>query len=115
MANRGYLVGEEFAEKLRDTVARVQGTPQGSPDARVPTIFDEGPQRGAPHYLSKTTAAWAKGTSQTLTLWGGELGSESEIAGATVTAWNKFATVASGKFVMLARCNGGFYLVAAEC
>jgi len=70
--------------------------------------------RESPHYLAKTSAAWTKGTSQTLNLWAGTPGSESQLSD-QVVAWNKFATVASGKWVMLARCNSTFYLVAAEC
>lgn len=114
MANRGYLVGEEFAEKLRDTVARVQGTPQGSPDSKLPAIFDEGPQRGSPHYLSKTTTAWSKGTGQTLTLWGGTPGSEASLGGVTVVAYNYVANLPSGLWVVLSRANGTFYLTSFD-
>ena len=66
------------------------------------------------HYLGKTTAAWTKGTSQTITLWAGTPGSESALSD-QVLAWNKFADVATGKFVMLARANDTYYLIAAEC
>lgn len=69
---------------------------------------------GPPHYLAKTTATWTKGTSQTLNLWAGTPGSESQVSD-QVIAWNKFANVASGKWVMLARANSTFYLIAAEC
>lgn len=69
---------------------------------------------GSQHYLAKTTETWAKGTSQTLNLWAGTPGSESQLSD-QVIAWNKFATVASGKWVMLARANTTFYLIAAEC
>lgn len=69
---------------------------------------------GSVHYLAKTTAAWTKGTSQTLNLWAGTPSSESQLSD-QVIAWNKFANVASGKWVMLARANGTFYLIAAEC
>jgi hypothetical protein len=73
-----------------------------------------GSLRESSHYLAKTTSQWAKGTSQTLTLWGGTPGSEAQLSD-QVVAWNKFAAVASGKWVMLARANATFYLVAAEC
>lgn len=69
---------------------------------------------GPPHYLGKTSAAWTKGTSQTITLWAGTPGSEAALSD-QVLAWNKFADVASGKWVMLARANSSFYLIAAEC
>jgi transcription elongation factor len=73
-----------------------------------------GDARQSAHYLGKTTAAWTKGTSQTITLWAGTPGSESALSD-QVIAWNKFADVAIGKFVMLARANDTYYLIAAEC
>jgi hypothetical protein len=66
------------------------------------------------HYLSKTTATWPKGSSQTLTIYVGDAGSEVASSGDTVEAWNKFATVQSGKWVLLARANGTFYLAEPE-
>lgn len=66
------------------------------------------------HCLGKTTSAWTKGTSQTITLWAGVPGSESALSD-QVLAWNKFADVATNKFVMLARANDTYYLIAAEC
>lgn len=73
-----------------------------------------GDLRQSPHLLGKTSEAWAKGTSQTITLWAGTPGSEAELSD-QVIAWNKFANVASGKFVMVARANDTYYLIAAEC
>lgn len=66
------------------------------------------------HVLGKTTAAWTKNTSQTIALWGGIPGSESALSD-RVLAWNKFADVATNKFVMLAWANDTYYLIAAEC
>ncbi len=65
--------------------------------------------------LCKTTAAWAKGSSATLQIWAGEPGSETN-TGVTLTAYNRFAAIASGKWcsVMLHR-HGYYYLIAAEC
>ena len=75
---------------------------------------EAGDLRQPPHLLGKTSAAWTKGTSQSITLWAGTPGSESALSD-QVIAWNKFADVATGKFVMLARANDTFYLIAAEC
>lgn len=76
--------------------------------------IEAGSGLGPSHYVGKTNAAWTKGTSQTITLWAGTPGSESAISD-QVLAWNKFADVAAGKFVMLARANDTYYLIAAEC
>ena len=65
--------------------------------------------------LCKTTASWAKGSSATLQVWAGQPGSEVN-TGTTLTAYNRYATIASGKWVtvMLHR-HGYYYVVAAEC
>jgi hypothetical protein len=74
---------------------------------------------GDPVRLGKTTAAWNKGTLATIDLY--ENGTPpSETAKSPpdtiVGCVNKFAAVASGKWVMVARAgNGDWYLIAAEC
>lgn len=69
----------------------------------------------ATHYLAKTSSTWTKGTSATVQIYSGTPGSETAVSGLTVTAWNKFANVQSGKWVMLGYANGSWYLIAAEC
>ena len=78
---------------------------------------------GSPHrsgddadaVLCKTTSAWAKGTSATLQIWAGQPGSETD-SGVTLSAYNRYAAIATGKFctVMLHR-HGYYYVIAAEC
>ena len=65
--------------------------------------------------LCKTTAAWAKGSSATLQIWAGAPGSETN-TGVTLSAYNRYAAIATGKFctVMLHR-HGYYYVIAAEC
>lgn len=101
----------------RDTWARisrsVRATEGGGRDAII----------GSPHLgsddsdavLCKTTAAWAKGSSATLQIWAGQPGSETN-TGVTLTAYNRYAAIATGKFctVMLHR-HGYYYVIAAEC
>ncbi len=82
-----------------------------------------GEKIGSPHVgsddadavLCKTTAAWAKGSSATLQIWAGAPGSETN-TGVTLTAFNRYAAIATAKFctVMLHR-HGYYYVVAAEC
>jgi hypothetical protein len=72
------------------------------------------PLAGRVHVLGKTSAAWVKDTAQNITLWAGTLGSEQETSD-VVRAWNKFADVPSGRWVMLARASDHWYVIAAEC
>jgi hypothetical protein len=44
----------------------------------------------------------------------GAAGSESD-SGSTITAYNAFGDVGSGKWVAAAQINGSWYLIAAEC
>lgn len=97
------------AERIAQAVATVEGARRGRVGSELSRAV-----AASPHYLAKTSSAWSKGSSQTLTIWSGTAGSETS-SGETVEAWNKFASVGSGKWVLLARANGTFYLVAAEC
>lgn len=83
-----------------------------------PVTFRQVSDDGEPVRLGKTTAAWNKGTTATINIWeDGTAGSETQTAGATLTGCvNKFANVATGKWVIVARgANGSYYLIAAEC
>ena len=94
--------------------------------ANVVLSFDSGFRRAPPVYnrvgsddadavLCKTTAAWAKGSSATLQIWAGAPGSETN-TGVTLTGYNRYAAIATGKWctVMLHR-HGYYYVIAAEC
>jgi hypothetical protein len=83
------------------------------PGIRFRDVGDDDPVR-----LGKTSAAWNKGTTATINVWeSGTPPSETQTSGVTLAGCvNKFANVATGKWVMLARCqNGSYYLIAAEC
>ena len=76
-------------------------------------VSDDDPVR-----LGKTSTSWPKGSIATISVW--ETGTppgETQTTGVQLTGCvNKFANVASGKWVMLARCsNGSYYLISAEC
>jgi len=75
-----------------------------------------GDDGGEPSRLGKTTAVWNKGSPATIQLWeGGTPGSETQ-SGELAGVINKFATVQSGKWVMVARGPlNAWYLIAAEC
>lgn len=68
--------------------------------------------------LCKTSAAFNKGTVATLNVWeDGTPPNETQTAGVTVAdVVNKFANIASGKWVSVAlHGNGRWYVVSAEC
>jgi len=105
--------GVRFTLDAAREIAEVVRTVRGG-DRKQPGIKPSGQAYASSHYLSKTTSAWTKGTSQTLAIWVGEPGSEAA-SGESITALNKFANVKVGKWVMIARANGSFYVVSAEC
>jgi len=108
--SKGVTFTHDAAKAIAETVRTVQGGSRNQSG-----LTGSSHAYASSHYLSKTTATWTKGSSQTLTIYVGEPGSEAASSGDTVNAWNKFATVQGGKWVMLARANGSFYLIAAEC
>jgi hypothetical protein len=115
-----YFIGPRLRDKLRDVIARSDGLPQGSGgSAEVPAVHQEIPRRaGSPVRLGKTSSAWNKGTTATINVWeDGTPPSETQTAGKNLqNCVNKFANVASGKWVILALAgNGYWYLIAAEC
>ena len=64
--------------------------------------------------LAKTSSDWAKGSSMSLAVYGGTPGSETA-TGETVTAYNNFGKVLSGKWVMIGESpEGQNYLIAPE-
>lgn len=64
--------------------------------------------------IGKTSAGWSKGTAANIAIWSGPPGNE-RATGGVIRAWNKFAAVPTGKWVMLARIGQQWYLMAAEC
>lgn len=97
------------AEEIAETVRIVRGGSRKQRGSR-----QSGHAYASSHYLSKTTATWAKGSSQTLTIYVGEPGSEAASSGDTVEAWNYAATIPSGVWVVLARANSAFYLASFD-
>jgi hypothetical protein len=65
--------------------------------------------------IGKTNATHNKNASGTINLYQGAAGSEALISSLTVSAFNKFANVASGKWVVVEWINGQWYLTSAEC
>jgi hypothetical protein len=102
----------------RRIIAATKAVEAGNRNMPPIKFRDPGGDDGDPVRLGKTTAAWTKGTTATINVWeSGTAGSETQTTGVTIIGCvNKFANVASGKWVMVARgANGSYYLIAAEC
>ena len=67
------------------------------------------------HVLGKTNASHAKSASGTINLYTGTLGSETQVTSMTVTAYNRYAAIGSGKWVECDWVNGGWSITSAEC
>lgn len=106
---RGVQFTKASAQAIAETVRVV-----GAGDRKQPGMGGSGQAYASSHYLSKTTATWNKGSSQTLTIHVGEGGSEAASSGDTVEAWNYVATLPSGVWVVLARANATFYLASFD-
>lgn len=101
--------------RISRTVLSYERGDRDTPGVRLPDVLTEEPQLPR---LCKTTSAWNKGTLATLDVWEeGTPPNETHATGVTVAnVVNKFANVASGKFVSIAlHANGHWYLIAAEC
>ena len=102
----------------RRVIAATKAYESGNRNMSPVRFRDPGGDDGEPVRLGKTSAAWAKGTLATINVWeSGTPPSETQTSGATLAnCVNKFAAVATGKWVMLAKgANGSYYLIAAEC
>jgi len=104
---------EDGARRVIAATKAYEAGNRDMPGIRFRDVGDDDPVR-----LGKTSAAWAKGTTATISVWeSGTPPNESQTSGATLTGCvNKFANVATGTWVIVARCqNGSYYLIAAEC
>jgi hypothetical protein len=102
----------------RRVIAATKAYEAGNRNMSPVKFRSAGGDDGDPIRLGKTTAAWNKGTTATINVWeSGTAGSETQTSGETLTGCvNKFANVATGKWVIVARgVNGSYYLIAAEC
>ena len=112
-----YFIGPNVRTKLQQLFDSTPGLTGGGGET-IPTRLQNMQRPGAAMRLCKTTAAFNKGTVATLNVWeGGTPPNETQSAGVTVTqVVNKYADIATGKFVSVAtHGNGRWYVIAAEC
>lgn len=102
------------AKRINRVVQHVERGDRNIPAPVMRPVYND----DEPVRLCKTSAAWNKGTTATLNVWeAGTPPSETQSTGVTLTGCvNKFANVATGKWVIVAKGgNGKYYLIAAEC
>ncbi len=104
-------------DAARRMAAATRAYERGNRDQSA-VMFRQGGDDGDPVRLGRTGTVWNKGTLATINVWeSGTPPNETQTTGQTLAnCVNKFANVAGGKWVMLARGgNGYWYLIAAEC
>ena len=113
-----YFIGPNVREKLTEVFSRVGGMPAGS-GGQTPVMSLQDIQRPPQTArLCKTSSAFNKGTIATLDVWeSGTPPSETQTTGVTIPdVINKYANIATNKFVSVAlHGNGRYYVIAAEC
>lgn len=110
---RRVTFSEADAGRIAKTVRAYERGNRDQSPVMFRTVGDENTVR-----LCKTSATWNKGSLATLDVYeSGTPPNETQSSGVTIAdCVNKFATVQSGKFVMIAQAgNGRWYLIAAEC
>lgn len=114
--DRGVMITRGAAQRIQRVVQRVDNMNRDCGGLKLRTEVGDDSE---PVRLGKTTAAWNKGTLATIELYEeGTPPSESKATPADTLedCVNKFANVASGKWVIVARGgNGSWYLISAEC
>ena len=105
------VFGEQAAKQIAKAVRIVLGQDRNS--LKRGQKFRPVDRSGRLH-LAKTDASHAKGVSGSVTFYRGTPGSETT-TGISVTAFNKFADLASGAWVWVDYQDGNAYLISAEC
>jgi hypothetical protein len=99
------------AQRIANAVMAHERRGRNQPPITYPTV----PAASTALKLSKTTAAWTKNSTASLTEYTGTAGSETAVTGGTpITAYNKLGNVATGKWVIIGFIDGDWYLVAVE-
>ena len=103
---RGFLMGEGLYADIKRTIARVDGTPEGSGPTRIPTRFEGGPPPATPQPIRLAayprTVAWNQGGTAQVSFYthtGTAYGLVSAAADGTATALNvcgDFITLPNG-------------------
>lgn len=115
--------GDDFADVIASDSAKLQSGPFGS----ASIMYKESGTGtkwalvcigtpGVPLLLGKTNAAHNVGASGTINVYRGTTaGSETHVSSKTVTAWNHFGNLGSGKYVTCAYWQRNWRVIAGQC
>jgi hypothetical protein len=99
------------AKRIADTVRRVEKMPHNKPANRRRHVTGRG--SGGQVMLGKTAEAILKNTTGTVIGWrGGETEEETETE---VECKNLFADMEADRWVIYAKIDGAYYLIAGDC
>jgi hypothetical protein len=90
---------------------RLLMTPPGTGEQLLWVSFEKSPHS----WLGKSDSSLAKGASGTVSVWAGAVGSESDTTFNITSVYNRFANVATTKWVTVTRLHRKPYLTSAEC
>jgi hypothetical protein len=102
---------EQDIRRVIDVVRTVEG-------GRPPDRGRSGRQSvdsGLAIVIGKTDSAHNKSASGTISVWDGTASASLSDTGSNITAYNRFANVDSGKWVVIVLFRFGWEIVAAEC
>jgi hypothetical protein len=107
---KGYLIGDAFKDKIKSTIARVEGMVDGGGPTKIETRFESMPRAaGSAVKVCTFTGAWSINGTKTVTLRG---------VTATLSAVNLFSDVSVNcgtRNCAVARDGTAWYLIAAQC
>jgi hypothetical protein len=107
----GRTFSNDAVNRIRQTVRTVEGmqtVPEAARGNFTPLQFDYGT-------IGKTDAAHNKGASGTISVYSGTSASSLTDTGDNITAYNRFGSIAAGKWVFVWTMPWGFEITAAEC
>jgi hypothetical protein len=103
-----YLIGETLREKLRTTIAKVEGLPLGGGTSRIPTdLSGDVPSASKAFRICTFTGSWAINSSKSVTL------KNVPTTPNTVMASNVYAGVGAGDGV-IAKEGTAWYLISVD-
>lgn len=109
----GYVLGPAALEQIRQIFRELYG--QVTPAFMLGV--SEAAETRKPMIIGKTDAAHFKGTTGTISVYKGSSSGGYTLTdtGIDITAYNRFGSIASGKWVAVQRFVHGWEVTAAEC
>jgi hypothetical protein len=118
-----YFIGPGLLSDIRQTITRVAGMPDRTSGVKTQVVHQEMMRRGGgggggQMKLGKVTAAWNKNSLKNVVVYsdGPPLGETTATPPEVIPSCvNKFIDVRAGRWVMIGKVNGRWYLISAEC